>query len=71
MTKAHHLGLSLRFNGMPLGSWRHSEGNADRALILELVSGQTPQRSLPSETALNYARQIADALEAVHEKNII
>ncbi len=38
---------------------------------MELVEGQTLQGPLPLETALNYARQIADALEAAHEKNII
>src|SRR5271170_1675534 len=46
-------------------------GIEDRALVMELVEGQTLQGPLPLETALNYARQIADALEAAHEKNII
>jgi Tol biopolymer transport system component len=46
-------------------------GIEDRALIMELVDGETVQGPLPLETALNYARQIADALEAAHEKNII
>jgi predicted Ser/Thr protein kinase len=46
-------------------------GVEDRALVMELVDGQTLQGPLPLETALNYARQIADALEAAHEKNII
>src|SRR5208282_886733 len=45
-------------------------GIEDRALIIELVDGQTLQGPLPLETALNYARQIADALEAAHEKGI-
>jgi len=46
-------------------------GIEERALVMELVEGQTLQGPLPLETALNYARQIADALEAAHEKNII
>jgi serine/threonine-protein kinase len=40
------------------------------ALIMELVEGETLKGPLPLETALNYARQIADALEAAHEKGI-
>src|SRR6202165_3491953 len=39
-----------------------------RALVMELVPGETLKGPLPLETALNYARQIADALEAAHEK---
>ncbi|MGA2213683.1 MAG: protein kinase [Bryobacteraceae bacterium] len=46
-------------------------GIEDRALVMELVEGHTLQGPLSIETALNYARQIADALEAAHEKNII
>src|ERR1700678_2164673 len=46
-------------------------GIEDRALIMELVEGETVQGPFPLETALNYARQIAEALEAAHEKNII
>src|SRR5580704_1574960 len=46
-------------------------GIEDRALVMELVDGQTLRGPLPLETALNYARQIADALEAAHDKNII
>jgi len=45
-----------------------------RALVMELVPGETLGHSikfaLPLETALNYAKQIADALEASHEKGI-
>jgi serine/threonine protein kinase/WD40 repeat protein len=41
------------------------------ALIMELVPGQTLKGPLPLETTLNYARQIADALEAAHEKGIV
>jgi serine/threonine protein kinase/Tol biopolymer transport system component len=46
-------------------------GVEERALVMELVEGETLQGPLPIETALNYARQIADALEAAHEKGII
>jgi serine/threonine protein kinase/Tol biopolymer transport system component len=46
-------------------------GVEERALAMELVEGETLQGPLPIETALNYARQIADALEAAHEKGII
>jgi serine/threonine protein kinase len=46
-------------------------GIEDRALVMELVAGETLQGRLLLETALNYARQIADALEAAHDKNII
>src|SRR5271170_6954630 len=46
-------------------------GVEDRALVMELVEGQTLQGPLPLETALNYAKQIADALEAAHEKGIV
>ena len=45
-------------------------GLEQRALVMELVEGETLKGPLPMETALNYARQIADALEAAHEKGI-
>ena len=38
---------------------------------MELVEGKTLAGPLPMETALDYARQIAVALEAAHEKGII
>jgi serine/threonine protein kinase len=46
-------------------------GIEDRSLIMELVEGETLTGPLPLDTALDYARQIADALEAAHEKGII
>jgi formylglycine-generating enzyme required for sulfatase activity/dienelactone hydrolase/predicted Ser/Thr protein kinase len=46
-------------------------GVEERALVMELVSGETLQRPLPLETALNYGTQIAEALEAAHEKGIV
>jgi serine/threonine protein kinase len=51
-------------------------GLEDRAIIMELVEGQTlDQRisagAIPVAEALSIARQIADALEAAHEKGIV
>jgi serine/threonine-protein kinase len=46
-------------------------GVEERALIMELVEGETLPTGLPPETALNYARQIAEALEYAHERGII
>jgi len=43
----------------------------DRALVMELVEGETLKGPLPLDTALDYARQIAEALEAAHEKGIV
>jgi serine/threonine protein kinase len=42
-----------------------------RALVMELVPGESLKGPLPLETALNYAKQIVDALEAAHEKGIV
>ena len=53
----------------------HIYGVESQALVMELVKGETLasqiKRPLPIQTALNYARQIAEALEAAHEKGII
>jgi serine/threonine-protein kinase len=51
-------------------------GVEDRALIMELVEGPTlseriKQGPVPLEEALEIARQIADALEAAHEKGVV
>src|SRR5260370_15336196 len=40
-------------------------------LVTELVEGENLSGPLPVETALTYARQIAEALEAAHEKGIV
>src|SRR5271156_2336801 len=40
-------------------------------LVMELVEGENPKGPLPLEEALRIARQIADALEAAHEKGIV
>src|SRR5579884_156792 len=42
-----------------------------RVLAIELVPGSTPGTPDSFETALNYALQIAQALEAAHERGII
>ena len=43
----------------------------DRAIVMELVEGETLSSPLPIETALNYARQMAEALEYAHERGVI
>jgi len=40
-------------------------------LVMELIGGEMLRGPMPIDTALNYAKQIADALEAAHEKGII
>jgi serine/threonine protein kinase len=40
-------------------------------LVMELIEGESPAGPLPVETAIDYARQIAAALEAAHEKGIV
>src|ERR1043165_8150551 len=47
------------------------ESGAGRALVMELVQGETLKGPLPVVTALKYAAQIASALDAAHEKGII
>ena len=52
------------------------EANGVRALVLELVEGEDlaerlKRGALPLEEALAVARQIAEALEAAHEKGIV
>ena len=46
-------------------------GIQGQALVMELVAGETLKAPLSIETALSYARQIAEALEAAHEKGIV
>src|SRR5215831_462067 len=52
------------------------EVNGSRYLVLELVEGETLQERLkpgpiPIDEALPIARQIAEALEAAHERGIV
>ena len=46
-------------------------GVEERALVMELVEGETLAGPLPLETAVDYSRQLADALEYAHEKAIV
>src|SRR6478672_9820678 len=46
------------------------EFSAGRALVMELVPGETLNGMLLLDTALGYAKQIAEALEPVHDKGI-
>src|SRR5215471_13815792 len=46
-------------------------GVEDRAIVMELVEGESPAGPLPLATALDYARQIAEALEYAHEKGVV
>jgi serine/threonine protein kinase/dipeptidyl aminopeptidase/acylaminoacyl peptidase len=46
-------------------------GLEGKALVMELVEGENLRGPLPLETAVNYARQIAEALEYAHEKGIV
>jgi Tol biopolymer transport system component len=41
------------------------------ALVMELVEGEMLSGPVPLVTALDYARQIADGMEAAHEKGIV
>jgi serine/threonine protein kinase len=45
-------------------------GDVD-CLVMELVEGETLRGPLPLDKALEYARQVAEALEAAHDKAII
>src|SRR6202140_2463445 len=53
------------------------QSNSTSYLVMELVTGETlaervkREGAVPIEEALGIARQIAEALEAAHEKNII
>src|SRR5499425_1681842 len=49
----------------------HIYGVEDCALAMELVEVETLAGPLPIETALNYAKQIAEALEYAHERGVI
>ncbi|MFI5357690.1 Serine/threonine protein kinase [Candidatus Sulfopaludibacter sp. SbA6] len=54
----------------------HIYGVEECAFVMELVEGETltqivARGPLPVETALDYAKQMADALEAAHEKGVV
>jgi serine/threonine protein kinase len=46
-------------------------GVEDRALVMELVEGRELRGPLPIEEAIPIARQIAEGLEAAHERGIV
>ena len=52
------------------------ESDGQRALVMELVAGETlgarvKRGSMPPEEALKVARQIAEALEAAHDRGVV
>src|SRR5262249_54333676 len=49
----------------------HIYGVEERALVMELVEGQTLAGPLAIDSAIQYARQIAEALEYAHERGVI
>ena len=49
----------------------HIYGVEERALVMELVEGESPKGPLPFEDAWNIAMQIAGALEYAHERGVI
>ncbi len=67
--------------GAPSDPAESAVGRAVRFIVLELVEGESlaaklggsrgPRAPLPLDEALAFARQIADALEAAHEKGIV
>jgi eukaryotic-like serine/threonine-protein kinase len=49
----------------------HIYGVEERAIVMELVEGESPQGPMPFDDAWKIAMQIADALEYAHEKGVI
>jgi serine/threonine-protein kinase len=49
----------------------HIYGLEDRALVMELVEGESPKGPMPFDEAWKVASQIADALEYAHEHGIV
>jgi serine/threonine-protein kinase len=46
-------------------------GVEERALVMELVEGETLPNQVPIDTALRYAKQIAEALEYAHDRGVV
>src|SRR5690242_17325897 len=46
-------------------------GVEERALVMELVEGETLPNQVPIDTALHYAKQIAEALEYAHDRGVV
>jgi len=66
----------LQREGQSLAALNHPNiasiyGLEKNAIVMELVEGETLRCPLPIDEALQIARQIAEALEAAHEKGII
>jgi|SRR5579872_2296561 len=49
----------------------HIYGVEDRALVMELVEGESPKGPMPFDEAWKVASQIADALEYAHEHGVV
>jgi len=49
----------------------HIYGVEDRALVMELVEGESPKGPMPFDEAWKVAPQIADALEYAHEHGVV
>src|SRR5215475_9396389 len=49
----------------------HIYGVEERALVMELVEGESPKGPMPFEDAWKIALQIADTLEYAHEQGVI
>jgi serine/threonine protein kinase len=49
----------------------HIYGVEERALVMELVEGESPKGPMPFEDAWKVVLQIADALEYAHERGVI
>src|SRR5690242_264476 len=46
-------------------------GVEDRAIVMELVEGSTPEAPLPADEALRVALQLACGLEYAHQKGVV
>src|SRR6516225_2550431 len=46
-------------------------GVEDRALVMELVEGEDLKCPVPIDIAIQYAKQIVEALEAAHDRGIV
>src|SRR5947209_4176723 len=49
----------------------HIYGVEERALVMELVEGESPKGPMPFDEAWNIATQIAQALDYAHEKGVV
>src|ERR1700746_2534456 len=49
----------------------HIYGVEERALVMELVEGESPKGPMPCEDAWNIASQMADGLEYAHERGVV